>query len=571
MSIRTKFFALAGIILAMFGIVVGVLWILQDATAHKVEDIVEHHQKLSRLFADIDVGTDEYELQTERLRRQPARPAAELRADADAIERIGAALRQDFDKLRNLLAVAVAYNHDDPDDLEALSRVQGALPPLARHVEPFIAVGKAVTDAVLAGRTDDAHALALGFARFEDAFGPDLGEMRKTITTLSERAAEAIYADQRLNTRLSFILFLVASAIGIAISSVGSEQVVSALRRLLANTRAIEQGKGEVMALVATRDEVGELASAFNRMVSELRDRERIKETFGKFVDPRIVSRLIGAVDGAPEPAERKMVTIFFSDIKGFSKISEQLTAAAMVNLLNGYFTAVTGEIRQHNGIVDKYIGDAVMAFWCAPFSAGDDHALDGCKAALDQLAAIAEFRKHLPEITGLRRDAPDLAVRMGIATGEAVVGAIGSPHARSYTVIGDTVNLASRLEGVNKLYGTTIIIAEDTFRFAQDAIEARELDIVTVAGKSETIRIYELMAASGGLDSVRATLRAQFAQGLGAYRRQDWDEAERFFTACRDLVGEDGPSVAYLTRIAAFRREPPPAGWDGVWHMSAK
>ncbi|MDB5408180.1 MAG: adenylyl cyclase, partial [Rhodospirillales bacterium] len=402
-------------------------------------------------------------------------------------------------------------------------------------------------------------------------FGPDLAGIRNTIATLTERAAAGIYADQRLNATLSFTLFLIASAIGIAISSVGSEQVVSALRRLLASTRAIEKGQTDVTALVTTRDEVGELARAFNRMVAELRDRDRIKEMFGKFVDPRIVSRLIGVGGDVAEPADRKTVTIFFSDIQGFSGISEQLTAAAMVNFLNGYFTVAAGEIRRHNGIIDKYIGDAIMAFWCAPFSDDDDHALDGCMAALDQLGAIVEFRKRLPEITGLRRDAPALAVRMGIATGEAVVGAIGSPSARSYTVIGDTVNLASRLEGVNKVYGTTIIIAEDTFRLARHAIEARELDIITVAGKSETIRIYELMAAAGGLDATRADLREEFAHGLDAYRRHDWEGAERYFSACLGLVAGDGPSTVYLARIAAFRREPPPAGWDGVWHINAK
>src|SRR6266446_4525422 len=152
MSIRTKFFALAGVILAMFGIVVGVLSILQAATAHKLEDIVEHHQKLRRILADLDVATDEYELRAERLRRQPDRPATELQAAADAIERVGGFIIQDFDKLRTALDDAVAYNRDDPDDLRVLSRVQGALPLIARQVDPFIAVGKTVTDAVLAGR-----------------------------------------------------------------------------------------------------------------------------------------------------------------------------------------------------------------------------------------------------------------------------------------------------------------------------------------------------------------------------------------------------------------------------------
>jgi adenylate cyclase len=132
-------------------------------------------------------------------------------------------------------------------------------------------------------------------------------------------------------------------------------------------------------------------------------------------------------------------------------------------------------------------------------------------------------------------------------------------------------VNLAARLEGLNKLYGTTVLIAEDTFRLAQDGIEARELDIVTVAGKSEKVRIYELMAVSGELNATRGALCEQFAHGLDAYRRQDWDAAERCFASCCELVAEDGPSTVYLARIATFRREPPPADWDGVWHISAK
>ena len=319
---------------------------------------------------------------------------------------------------------------------------------------------------------------------------------------------------------------------------------------------------------VLTRDEVGELALSFNRMVEELRTRERIKDTFGKFVDPRIVTRLIGS--GADQ-AERRTLTIFFSDIKNFSGISEQLTASAVVNLLNSYFGAVADVIHAHHGFIDKYIGDAVMAFWVSPFSAGDDHASDACLAALAQQEAIVLLRAELPEITGMRRNPPKLAIRMGIATGEAVVGTIGSDTARSYTVIGDTVNLASRLESINKLYGTSLILSEETYRMAQQVIEARELDLITVAGKTEPVRIYEAMGRVGEVRAGADLASRDVCERSGRYRRQDWDEAQTCFENCLNSDAEDGPSRLFVDRVSQLRSVPPPADWDGVWHFSEK
>jgi adenylate cyclase len=367
---------------------------------------------------------------------------------------------------------------------------------------------------------------------------------------------------------LSFALFLAACGVGLGISAVGSTRVVGGLRQLVASTRAIESGATSVPVSILTRDEVGELALSFNRMVEELRTRERIKDTFGKFVDPRIVSRLIGS--GADQ-AERRTLTIFFSDIAEFSGISEQLTASAIVNLLNSYFGAVAAVIHHHHGVIDKYIGDAVMAFWIPPFSAGDDHASDACLAALAQQEAMVTLRAQLPEITGMRRNPPNLVIRMGIATGEAVVGTIGSETARSYTVIGDTVNLASRLESVNKVYGTSIVLSEETYRLAQQVIEARELDLITVAGKTEPVRIYEAMGRAGELGVERSRLRELFGDGLTAYRQRDWDEAQTHFEGCLRIAAEDGPARLFLERIALFRGAPPPADWDGIWRLSEK
>jgi adenylate cyclase len=221
--------------------------------------------------------------------------------------------------------------------------------------------------------------------------------------------------------------------------------------------------------------------------------------------------------------------------------------------------------------VIDKYIGDAVMAFWTPPFSTGDDHARDACLAALSQQEAIAALRSQLPEITGMRRNPPKLVIRMGLATGDGVVGTVGSESARSYTVIGDTVNLASRLESINKVYGTSIILNEETYRLAQQVIEARELDLITVAGKIEPVRIYEVMGRAGELKPEQDELRDRFAAGLAAYRKKDWDGAQTHFEACLATDMNDGPTQLFLERIDTLRNAALPADWDGIWRLSEK
>src|SRR3984893_16304706 len=568
MTIRKKIFLLAGILLALFGAVVGVLTVIQKLDSDQISNLAEYKLPLTRLVAELDVDTDRYELGILRaLRLNPLNPD-ELAAAIAAKKELTDELRADVDAATALLAKAIQDPGYRTAERVELARIEGSFKYLPRILEGFLAIGEQTMAALIDGQREDARTASLGFTKFAQAFGPDLSEIRRNLASLTYRGTRAVLARQRLNTYLSFSLFVAACGIGLGISAVGSARVVGGLRQLVARTRAIESGKESEPLSVLTRDEVGELALSFNRMVEELRTRERIKDTFGKFVDPRIVTRLIGS--GA-EQAERRTLTIFFSDIKNFSGISEKLTASAVVNLLNSYFGAVADVIHAHHGFIDKYIGDAVMAFWVSPFSAGDDHASDACLAALAQQEAITLLRAQLPEITGMRRNPPKLAIRMGIATGEAVVGTIGSDAARSYTVIGDTVNLASRLESINKLYGTSFIISEETYRMAQQVVEARELDLITVAGKTEPVRIYEAMGSVGELAPEQIQLRELFANGLANYRRQDWDEAQRCFESCLLQDTEDGPSRLFVDRVSQLRSVPPPADWDGVWHFSEK
>jgi class 3 adenylate cyclase len=394
-----------------------------------------------------------------------------------------------------------------------------------------------------------------------DAVRADMMDILHTATAETARKQDQVML-------ITAVLAVLAAILGLLFALFVSSGVTRPVRRLLAGTRAVESGHLGETLVVTSRDEIGSLTAAFNRMVEQLRLKERISETFGKFVDPRIVANMIS---GTEEHVDRRVVTVFFSDIAGFTSISEQLTPAAIVNLLNHYFSAVTAPIRASNGIVDKYMGDGVLAFWTAPFSPDDTHAAAACLAALLQQEATQELNKDLPNILGLRRAAPTLRVHMGIATGETIVGTIGSATAKSFTVIGDTVNLASRLEGANKIYGTKIIITEETLHLAREEVECRELDLITVVGKSEPVRIYELLAARGALAPGEAELRDEFGKGLAAYRAREWDAAERQFRRCLELRPEDRPSALYAERIAIFRNEAPPANWDGVWHLTKK
>ena len=365
-------------------------------------------------------------------------------------------------------------------------------------------------------------------------------------------------------------MFVLASLIGVSVATTVSNRMMAGLERLIEGTRQIQDGHGYEILPVTSNDEIGKLTVAFNRMVEDLRAKDRVKETFGKFVDPRIVANLIDPA-GGKDLAERQVATVFFSDIKGFSGLGELLTATTLVKLLNTYFSEMTTLIHARNGIIDKFVGDGLMAFWTAPFSRGESHATDACLAALAQQHAVEKLRKHLSDVLGLRRDLPEFSVRMGLATGDLVVGTIGAPNARSFTVIGDTVNLASRLEGANNAYATSILVDEGTFQLAQNDVEGREIDFLTVLGKLEPVRVYQIMAPAGCLSAAENELRGLFAEALAAYRARDWDRSDQHFTQCLAVVPNDGPAAVFRRRIEFLRGQALPPDWDGVWQLTEK
>jgi len=463
MTVRVKILAISAVLLLLFAVVLVGSVVMQKQSRGKVGTIIDIHLPLTAAIADLDVATYEYELSLERVLRRPE----VTEADRRALDKTKARITADLERTEALLARALVDPRTAGADRLVLARVPRSLVYLRRLEAPFLALGDEILAAHTGARPDEALALSLRFEEFEQSFGPDLAGVREELSTLARSSTESTYAQQTRILRLNLVLFAVAVVLGLGLSAAGARRLVRALWRVIEGAKAIEAGDLAVTVAVTSRDEIGQLAQAFNRMAEQLRTKERIKDTFGKYVDPRIVARLIDTSKEDMDQAERRVATIMFSDLKGFTTMSEQLTATAMVKLLNRYFTVVADQIHAHNGILEKYIGDAVMAFWAPPFSAGDEHAASACLAALAHRDAVVALRPELPHLLGLRRNIPELPVRMGLATGEVVIGTVGAPTAKSFTAIGDITNLASRLEGVNKVYGTTVILAEETHRLA--------------------------------------------------------------------------------------------------------
>jgi adenylate cyclase len=406
--------------------------------------------------------------------------------------------------------------------------------------------------------------------QLRDEFNDRIEAIRADMLKQVYTSAGVVIRDQQQAMLISGLVTLLAAVSGLGLAMIVSSGITRPVRRLLEGTRRVEAGHLESAVAVTTRDEIGQLSLAFNHMVEQLRRNERIRETFGRYIDPRVVQGLIDDKSTATE-GQRRVMTVLFCDMKGFTAVSEGMTPQGLVKVMNRYLSTMSEPIRQHRGIIDKYIGDAIMAYWGPPFVDEAEQAKLACLAALDMLARVAALRSELPELLGVRNIQLECDVRIGIATGEALVGSIGSELMMSYTVMGDAVNLASRLESANKVFGTRSLVSAATFEQAAAAVEMREIDRLVVVGQTKALSVHEIMAPLGGLTGRQGAVRARYAEALGVYRARRWNDAERAFRAVLELDPEDGPSSAMLERVAHLRAHEPPADWDGAWHLDHK
>ena len=301
------------------------------------------------------------------------------------------------------------------------------------------------------------------------------------------------------------------------------------------------------------------------RYFTEARALMKTEHAFSRYVSHDVVKQIMENPDKLKLGGDEKILTVLFSDIAGFTGIAEKLKPEKLVKQLNEYLDKMSEVILKHQGTIDKFIGDAIVAFWGAPIP-HKDHAVRACLTALEYQSELNKLRSEWK-----KKNKKPFYVRIGIHTGKMVVGNIGSQRRFDYTVIGDAVNLGSRLEGANKIFGTQILISSDTYKVAKHKIEAREIDLITVKGKTRPVRVYELLCAKNKLSSSQKSLIKEFEKGLQSYRQQKWDEATRHFKSALLINSKDSPSKTYIERCKHLKNQKLPKNWNGVFVMTTK
>jgi class 3 adenylate cyclase len=569
LKVGSKIFALAAVLVA--GTTAVALYSL-DRIAEVNREIVTvatYHAPLARILGDVEIEARNQELAYYALlakRSGRERAGDSHKETLDQVAASGRAVDSGMQKALALAREGLERAHAEADRLK-FARLQPMFESIAGEHREFNAQ---LREVIQAGGGVDAVKLALIDKEIRD-LNRVLDEADRRLHAMTEESAAAAAVHEDAARRFNFGAMLASGVLAVILALLLSRSLVGPLKRLVRATEEIKEGNREFEVVIRSRDEVQALALSFQSMVLDLRAKERIREKLGKYIDPRIADQIIERTGAAGAGGERQVMTVMFTDLKGFTPISENLLPTTLVKFLNRYLDLMSAPVSANAGVIDKYIGDAVMAFWGPPFCQPRDQATLACRAALAQIEALARLRAELPEILGMRRGLPSVEVRAGIATGDVVVGNIGSAVAQGYTVVGDTVNLGARLESLNKAYGTAILVCQATWERARGELEGREVDVIRVVGKDDPVRVFEVLGERGSVPAPVLEMRDQFEAGLAAYRQRRYPEARVAFQRAQGLVPGDACAAAFIRRLDALEREPPPSDWDGVWQQAHK
>ena len=571
MRIRRKFFLVAAV-LVLATTAVAIFSLDRISRVNKeVVTLAMYHAPLSRILSDIEIHARNQEIALHKLLRSSPRMEEPGSSSSDPLTAIKSEGRLIDEGTNN--AIRLAKEGIEKATLEQDRLKFAGLEPIFELInkehQDFETAVLALASDLQARKALPPGSLSLVAKEMTD-LNAALDSMTRKLDAMTETSSAEAARQQDAALRFNVIATVLSGLIGVLLAYAFSRSLSRPIGRLVKATEQVQKGVRDIELHVTSNDEVGTLTTAFNSMVRDLRAKERIKETLGKYIDPKIVAKVIEQTDAGSAKGERREMTVMFTDMKGFTSLSEELMPSNLVVLLNRYLSLMSAPVTANLGVVDKYIGDAVMAFWGPPFTEERAHAALACVAALAQVTQLDQLRSELPELIGRRKGLPLIDIHIGISTGEVVVGAIGSEITHEYTVIGDTVNVGSRLESLNKEYGTRILLCDATRLLAGERFEVREVDTIRVVGKEDPIRVFELLGEKGKVADSCLALRDEFERGLALYRDRRWQESEQSFVKCLQITPDDKCSQLFLERLRQLAAAPP-SDWDGVWRFTTK
>jgi class 3 adenylate cyclase/hemerythrin superfamily protein len=575
-SIRTQILAIAVGLIVLMVIVSALSTVMTRRVAHQLDELTTKYVEANNHLARMQANSLERSLQLRRMVIAKMQSPPDDAGYADRKQQYNAAavaIAQEASAVHALINDIIADQSTESNDA-ALGRIDSRIEDVSRDLLHYIDEEHGRLFPMLEASTQDFAEIRRSLERIDalrDELNQRIDSIRADMMAQVRADAAITMRDQGRNIAISAVLTALAAVLGLTFSMFVSSGITRPVRRLLDGTRAVEAGRLEGQIDITTSDEIGQLTAAFNAMVEQLRRNEKMRETFGRYIDPRVVETLIDRPALAATDGQRRVMTILFCDMKGFTSLSEGMTPQGLVKVMNHFLSAMSAEVRNNHGVIDKYIGDAIMAYWGPPFTGNGEDARLACLAALGMLGRIGALRKELPELLGVRAAGAECDVRIGIATGEVLVGSIGSEFMMNYTVMGDAVNFASRLVGANKGYGSNCLISEAAMIAAGEAIETREIDRLVVVGHTHSETVFEIMARKGDLTPQQSTLRDRYAEGLAAYRARRWADARNAFRAGLDAVPGDEPSNSMIRRMDDFDAHPPAGDWDGSWQFEHK
>ncbi len=402
------------------------------------------------------------------------------------------------------------------------------------------------------------------FLSREERFNREIENIREQIENHTGNTISTALEDESTLMMNIVLLTTMAFIMGILLAFLFTRGVTGPVRKLMDAMRRVKQGDLNVDVKIKTGDEIFLLSVYFRKMVKELLFKESIMKTFGKYVDPRVVKSLVNDSEEIETEGQKQIMTVMFTDIEEGYKIAENFSSSELVHVMNRYLSFLSDPVSRHRGVIDKFIDTTLMSFWGPPFIKESNHSMAACSAALEQLGTMNDIRDLIA--------VNHLDFRIGIATGALIVGNMGSDQAKSYTVLGDTVNIASRLKGACKQYGARIMMTEETISMLTEEMFFREIDLIRVVGKEEPVRVFELLGHKDSLSNDIVELKDIFEnKALRAYREMAWDMALKYFKACLNINPNDTPSTVFIERIDRIKTMNIKNDWDGVWKLEIK